>query len=380
MDAGAAWAQVWDIRPVVLEKIHHVLPRRRCGCCGKTTTAAVPFALPGSVSYGPNVNAVAVLLGSEGNVPVARTAMLMEALLGVPVSAGFVARACHRLAERLAAGGFDQAMVKALRAEDVLCGDETPVNVAFKDTDETTGESVPGAEHVITIRTPGERLVLLSATGSRTKKAIKDIGVLDGWYGYLVRDDYKGWHQFDADLAGVGQCGAHIIRHLQGVFDLHATHQAWAGRVQDILRHANRAVTDAQAGGRHQLDPDLLAGLRERYDTEVAWGVSTNRCRAWDADKNHPGYVLARRLADKADQVWLWTTNFAVPWTNNASERALKNPKLHQKVSGYWHTLATLTRYCRIRTYLISARNHGIRPIDAIHTALAGQPWMPIPA
>ena len=68
-----------------------------------------------------------------------------------------------------------------------------------------------------------------------------------------------------------------------------------------------------------------------------------------------------------------------MPWTNNASERALKNPKLHQKVSGYWHTLTTATRYCRVRSYLISARNHGIRPIDAIHTALAGRPWLPTP-
>jgi hypothetical protein len=54
------------------------------------------------------------------------------------------------------------------------------------------------------------------------------------------------------------------------------------------------------------------------------------------------------------------------PWTNNASERALKNPKLRQKISGYWHTLTTLTRYCRLRSYLISARNHGLRSIDAI--------------
>ena len=32
--------------------------------------------------YGPNVNAAAILLGSEGNVPVERTATLMAALLG----------------------------------------------------------------------------------------------------------------------------------------------------------------------------------------------------------------------------------------------------------------------------------------------------------
>jgi len=125
-DAGRAWAQVWDILPVVLEKAHWWLPRRRCGICEKVTTAAAPWAQAGSVVYGPNINAAAVLLSSEGNVPVERTAALMEALLGTPVSAGFVARALARLADRLQATGFDEAMKNALRAEDVLCGDETP--------------------------------------------------------------------------------------------------------------------------------------------------------------------------------------------------------------------------------------------------------------
>jgi hypothetical protein len=91
---------------------------------------------------------------------------------------------------------------------------------------------------------------------------------------------------------------------------------------------------------------------------------------------NHPGFTLARRLASKAEQVWLFTTAFSVPWTNNASEQALKSPKLHQKVSGYWHTL---TRFCRVRSYPTSACNHGLSAIDAIHNALTGQAWMPPP-
>jgi hypothetical protein len=330
------------------------------------------------VTYGPGVNAAAVLLGSEGNVPVERTAMLMEALLGAPVSAGFVARALERLAEWLERAGFEEAMQSALRAEEVLCGDETPVNIARKDTDES-GRPVPGSEHVITIRTPDDRLILYSAAASRSSEAIKGVGVLEDWHGYLVRDDYKGWHQFDEHLAGVGQCGAHLIRHLQGVLDLHKHWQAWAGQVQKILREANAAVAEAKARHADHLDPGLLAHLRERYDAAVAWGQSTNRHRDWHKG-NHPGYVLAKRLADKAEQVWLWCRNFAVPWTNNASERALKSPKLHQKVSGYWHTLATAARFCLVRSYLASAKGHGIRPIDAIHTALAGQPWLPTPA
>jgi transposase len=240
---------------------------------------------------------------------------------------------------------------------------------------------VPGSEHVVTIRTPDARLIWYRPIPSRSSQAIKALGVLDDWHGYLVRDDYRGWQQFDATLAGAGagQCGAHLIRHLQGVFDLHKQWQAWAGQVQQILREANTEVQAAKATGASQLDPGLLAGLRARYDERVAWGIATNRHRDWDAGKSHPGYVLASRLKDKADQIWTWARNFAVPWTNNASEQALKGPKRHQAVSGYWHTIATVEAYCRVRSYLVTTRNHGIRAIEAIHAVLAGHPWLPTP-
>ena len=68
------------------------------------------------------------------------------------------------------------------------------------------------------------------------------------------------------------------------------------------------------------------------------------------------------------------------PCRSGFSEDALKAPKRHQAVSGYWHTLTTLAGYCCIRSYLVSTRNHGVRAIDAIHTALTGNPWLPRPA
>ena len=48
--------------------------------------------------------------------------------------------------------------------------------------------------------------------------------------------------------------------------------------------------------------------------------------------------------------------------------------------SAYWQTLATLARWCRIRSYLDSAANHGLTALDAITCALAGNPWLPEPA
>lgn len=375
--AGRGWGQVWDIPPVRLEKVHWLLPRLRCAACGKVTCADPPDGQAGTVVYGPNVNAAAVLLGSEGNVPAERTAMVMAALLGTPVSAGFVARAHERLAQRLERAGFDAAMTVALRAEPVVCADESPVSVIRNAGDD--GAALAGSPHVVTVRTPDERLVWYAATPSRSSEAIKGLGVMDGYHGILVRDDYAGWAQFDAQLAGVQQCCQHIARHLKGVHALHPDWQRWAEDVRQVLKEANDAVQGAIATGRAAVDPRLLADLRDRYDAAVHWGEITNRLRDWDDGKNHPGYVLARRLKAKAEQVWLFTCNFAVPSTNNASEQAIKGPKRHQAVSGYWHSLATLARYCRVRSYLVSSRNHGIRPIDAIHATLAGHPWLPTP-
>jgi hypothetical protein len=163
-----SWTQIWDTPEIRLEKVHYLLPRRRCSCCRKVTTSMVPFGRAGTVTYGPNANAAAILLSSAGNVPVERTAMLMAALLSSPVSSGFVARAHGRFAERLEAAGFDDAMRSALVGEPVLCGDETPVNVAHKDSDEH-GTPVPGAPHVLTVRTPEERLVWYRALPARTR-------------------------------------------------------------------------------------------------------------------------------------------------------------------------------------------------------------------
>ena len=59
-------------------------------------------------------------------------------------------------------------------------------------------------------------------------------------------------------------------------------------------------------------------------------------------------------------------------WTNNVSERGAKAAKRHQAVSGYWHSLATLARWCRIRSYLETAAAHGITALDAISGTIAG--------
>jgi hypothetical protein len=190
----------------------------------------------------------------------------------------------------------------------------------------------------------------------------------------LISDGYGAYQDLLPQLAGVQQCCQHVIRRCRAVTKLGpGSLQSWAGDVIDILREAHQAVQDARARGDPALDAELLDKLRQRYDEAAAFGITHNRHRDWH-DGNHPGYALGCWLRDYKEQVWPFTTQSRVEWTNNCSEQAARTAKRHQAVSGYWHTPRTLARWCRIRSYLDSAANHGLTALDAITRALAGDP------
>jgi hypothetical protein len=387
---GLRWAQVVDV-DVIRKVTEWLLPGLECRCCGTVTFAEPPpGAHAGSVSYGAVLNAAAVVLTAYGNVPAERAAQVMAMLLGVPVSPGWVDKASARLAARLGKAGFEEAMLAALAGQDALAADETPVNVLGKNAPQRTArdegedqdpdgkeKAAAGAPHVLIVRTPDGRLTWLQALASR-RKADVAAGIPAAFTGLLMTDGYTGCQHLLTRLAGIQQCCQHIIRRCRAVMKLGPGGlQSWAGDIIAVLRQAHQAVEDARARGSTALGADLLGKLRQRYDDAVAFGITHNRLRDWDGGGNHPGYALGCWLRDYREQVWLFTRDFAVDWTTNVAERGAKAVKRHQAVSGYWHSLATLARWCRIRSYLDSAANHGLTALDAVSTALAGQPWLP---
>ncbi len=392
LDGAAAavtrWAQVADVQ-VVRTVTEWALPGRCCPGCGTVTFAEPPpGAHAGSVSCGPVLNAAAVVLTAYGNVPPERAAQVMAMLLGVPVSPGWVDKASARLAAQLGKAGLDEAMLAALAGEKALAADETPVTVLDKSAPQPAGreeqdeqdpqeeKTVPGAPHVLIVRTPDGRLTWLQALPSRRKAAVA-AGIPAAFTGLLMTDGYTGYQHLLSRLAGIQQCCQHIIRRCRAVIKLGPGGlQSWAGDIIAILREAHQAVQEARARGSTALGADLLDELRERYDEAAAFGITHNRLRDWH-EGNHPGYALGCWLREYKEQVFLFTRDFAADWTTNVAERGAKAAKRHQAVSGYWHSLATLARWCRIRSYLDSAAAHGITALDAIRAAIEGTPWLP---
>ncbi len=253
----------------------------------------------------------------------------------------------------------------------MLAADETPVNLI--DPHAGLAGQDAGAPHVLVVRTPHRGLTWLRALGSRQAAAITV--VLAFFTGFLISDGYAAYQQLLPQLAGVQQCCQHVIRRARAVTRLGpGSLQSWAADIIDVLREAHQAVEEALARSDPALDAELLAQLRRRYDEAVAFGITHNRAPGlarWQPPRLHS------RHCDYNEQVWLFTAQFAVDWTNNCSEQAIKAAKRHQAVSGYWHTNRTLARWCRIRSYLDSATSHGLTALDATTRALAAEPWLP---
>jgi len=68
---------------------------------------------------------------------------------------------------------------------------------------------------------------------------------------------------------------------------------------------------------------------------------------------------LLCRFRPHPDAVLRFISNPAVPITNNASERAVRMPKVKQRISGCFRTLARAEHFCVVRSCLDTLRKQG---------------------
>ena len=167
---------------------------------------------------------------------------------------------------------------------------------------------------MLIVRPPGGKLTWLRAMSSRRAAAIT--AILSFFTGILITDGYTAYQQMLTDLAGIQQCAAHVIRRCRAVSKLGpGSLQSWATR-RDHHPPSGAPGLRGRTVPRPTSRSGVIDNLRERYDEAVAFGITHNRHRDWH-DGNHPGYALGNWLRGYADQVWLFTSQPAVEWTND---------------------------------------------------------------
>ena len=82
---------------------------------------------------------------------------------------------------------------------------------------------------------------------------------------------------------------------------------------------------------------------------------------------------LLIRLRDFETEVLRFMTNELVPFTNNRSEQRLRMIKVQQKISGCFRSIEGAKKFCLIRSFLLTAEKHGVKPTEAIAKLFAGK-------
>ena len=143
-------------------------------------------------------------------------------------------------------------------------------------------------------------------------------------------------------------------------------------------------VDDAIVARRQQrsLDASDVAAFRTVYDAlvredEALHPETTQPPGARGRCKQSVAANLLRRFRQHADAVLRFISNPTVPFTNNVGERAVRMPKVKQKISGCFRTLAGAEHFCVIRSFLDTLRKQGHGMLTVLQRAFAGNPIQP---
>ncbi|MEV6945524.1 IS66 family transposase [Streptomyces sp. NPDC051172] len=351
--------QVYDLpEPAPVEVTEYAAEVKSCPGCGIRAAGAFPAGIESPAQYGPEITAKVADAVLGDHIPVHRSTLLVMELCAARVSTGFAASLRGRAA-RLLEETFLPAVRALIITAPVVHADETFTRTAGA----TRYLHVAATEHLT-----------LMHTGDRSAATIDAGDVLPHLSGVLARDGYVGYTHLDNVLHA--WCGAHLLRDLRGIHEADPEGQLWARAMADTLLEANRLAHAARQAGRDALSAGELTAVQRLYTGALARARSDNRHRSSELAAH--ARTLARRFEDHREVILRFTTDLAVPFTNNQSERDIRPAKVQQRSSGgCWRTLQGLADFAIVQSYLSTAGKWGIGRYDALKRLFTTGAWIP---
>ena len=354
--------QVFDLLKPVLQVTEHRGLELLCQC-GRHHRSVFPTDVQATVQYGPVIKSTLVYLTQQQLLPIERTTQILSDLFGVKLSAGSVQASIAQAAQTLA-----PAVERIAAAVSVA-----PV-AHFDETGQRVGARLRWLHTACT--------ALLTWYGAHDKRgqiAMDAFGILPVFKGVAVHDGWVSYREYDCTH---GLCNAHHLREL--VYLAETTPQTWPHSMIGFLCRAKDRA-DAARLAEQPLTKKQLSALRRQYEAILSEGERDNPpCapthRRRGRIKQSPAFNLLLRLRQRADDVLRFLADLRVPFDNNQAERDIRMPKLKQKTSGCFRTVAGAESFCTIRSYVATLRKQGRDVFQALILAFQGHPPDPLPS
>lgn len=293
-----------------------------------------------------------------------RAQALIADLTGGVVSAGFV----HSTLGRAAGLVKDSVgLIRTLIAASPVAG-----------FDETTLRSGPAGVKKY-VHGAFTELYSCFHLGARSLETMKEAGILPFFAGIVVSDRYVNYFsQTWTTFAGNQACCAHLLRDFEDCAEAYPG-SGWPEQAQRALRGLIHAWHQAREQGLPAIPDETRLPLELEFRRAVTVGLAAVPCAPGpkNSTKQKPGREMLEFCRDRRDDVLRFTTGTTIWPTNNISEPGVRPLKTQQKVSGRLTSDETTQDRLDIRSYIDTARKHGLEVLRVLEDLMRGHPWMP---
>ena len=329
--------QVIDIPVIKQIVVEHRVYRCKCKC-GKVVESTFPVGVDSPVSYGRNIESLIGYLNVRQYLPFKRLQEMLHDFLGAKISEGGL----HYLLDRLASKGADAYELIRQRV----------LNSNVIGTDET-GMKVNGKRHWFWTWQNNQATFIAASTNRGTSTIDKFVADISS-DAILVHDCWKA--HFQTPVGRHQLCTAHLERETIYLEKLYKT--TWPKRFRTMLTQAqklNKQFIPADYYGpnhaRDCLERELDILLAEPIDPKQKELVS-----------------FQKRILKYHDHIFTFLYHPDVPPDNNGSERAIRNVKVKQKISGQFKIFDAAENFAIIRSIIDTASKNRQNVLLALNT------------
>ena len=338
-------AQAVDIPPIAPVITEYQKVSVTC-TCGHTNEGQYPsFISPGGgIQIGPNISSFLVYMNTAHHIPYGRLQTIASDLLNISISEGTVKNKLTVAA--VAALPVQADILDVLHRSSWVGSDETGARVEGKRWWQWVWQNVRASYYTI--------------SPSRGYQVIKQY-FGESYKGSLIHDCLSAQNKTTA--GGHQLCHAHLFRDCQFLIDTKGENALWGYKMKQLLYRSQRTRGHChKAGTDTKLQELIIQDYQKQLAALLTWNLSGKESKK-----------LQKRLLKHQDKLLYFMSSPDMPPDNNGSERAIRNAKIKQKISGGFRSEAGATRHATLLSVIETAKKQDLNVLGVIHQLMMGE-------